>query len=155
VALLEKGTVVHENTDNENEHQQQQTTTVPIRTILLPDIAIPPASTTDQATASTGIQVIQMQGDVSQVDFSNSLYEKPSAISTYISVFHLVAVMSGDGERTKPFLYDRIATTSPASSLPIKGSALVIVTNHKYTLWAINFSIPFFHSSPSTITVWE
>jgi len=90
--ILNKGSVVSES-DGE----------VPLAKIILADIAFPPSlqPTIEKAIADKTVQVSKVQGDVSQKDFCDSLYTDACATDNlqHVSVFHLGAVMSGDGER--------------------------------------------------------
>lgn len=96
-AILKKGSLVSE-ADG----------AVPLSKLILADIAFPPTlqPTIVEATgANNGIDVEQVTGDVSSKDYCDSLYAKiedspsNSSIISAVSVFHLGAVMSGDGER--------------------------------------------------------
>lgn len=86
-ALLKKGTV-----------QAEPATAVPLAKLILADIAFPP---TLQPAIEQASQVEKVQGDVSSKDYCESLFAKIPADGTisHVSVFHLGAVMSGDGER--------------------------------------------------------
>lgn len=81
------------------------TTTATITNIILADIFFPEqmqpkiqqAKDNDNDDA---VVVTMMQGDISDTSYVNSLYEKAKTLdSNHLSIFHLGAVMSGDGER--------------------------------------------------------
>jgi NAD(P)-dependent dehydrogenase (short-subunit alcohol dehydrogenase family) len=82
-ALLETGTIGTEQGD------------VPITKLVLADIAFP---LTLQSTIEQSDIVKKCRGDVSDLAFVNSLYAE-TADAKNVSIFHLGAVMSGDGER--------------------------------------------------------
>jgi len=89
-SLLEQGSV-----------QTVETSTAPISHILLADIYFP--KTLSPALESSSL-VSKCQGDVSDKIYVDSLYEKAipkdrNQQDIHVSVFHLGAVMSGDGER--------------------------------------------------------
>lgn len=81
-SLLERGTV----------------SGVPITKLLLADIAFPP--TLQPKIEACPDLVTKLQGDVSEKSYCDKLYAQvPSTDVTHVSIFHLGAVMSGDGER--------------------------------------------------------
>jgi NAD(P)-dependent dehydrogenase (short-subunit alcohol dehydrogenase family) len=76
---------------------------VSISKLVLADIAFPPtlqpAIELEQSSSfGTASIVKKLQGDVSDKDFCNTLYAETEG-AQHVSVFHLGAVMSGDGER--------------------------------------------------------
>ena len=85
-ALLKKGTIEGEDAPSQ-----------PLAKLILADIAFPP--TLQPAIESSKEIVEQIQGDVSSKDYCESLYRKIPADAQHVSIFHLGAVMSGDGER--------------------------------------------------------
>ena len=89
-SLLKKGRLVTENDGEE----------VPLSKLILADIAFPPTlQPTIEEAAKAGL-VEQVTGDVSSRDYCDSLYQKiPTSSIQAVTVFHLGAVMSGDGER--------------------------------------------------------
>ena len=90
-ALLEKGSLRGANGDD-----------VPIKSMILADIFFPPTlQPTIEQHIKISSNVTKCQGDVSNVEFCNSLYDQipKDDTTTHVSVFHLGAVMSGDGER--------------------------------------------------------
>lgn len=82
-ALLEKGEI------------KSETAVHPISSLVLADIAFPP---TLQPAIEASNLVKKIQGDVSDPSYCDTLYAETSS-AAHVSVFHLGAVMSGDGER--------------------------------------------------------
>lgn len=82
-----------------------ETGTFPIQKLVLADIAFPP---TLQPTIEASPLVVKLQGDVSDPRYCDKLFDQANAtaksnedgiIIKHVSIFHLGAVMSGDGER--------------------------------------------------------
>lgn len=89
-ALLQKGTLT-------KEQQDGTLTQVDIGQIVLADIAFPP---TLQPLLETSDKVSRVQGDVSDSQFcTGKLFSLVTSETTCVSIFHMGAVMSGDGER--------------------------------------------------------
>jgi NAD(P)-dependent dehydrogenase (short-subunit alcohol dehydrogenase family) len=84
-ALLERGSIATE------------TGTAALHKLILADICFPP-QLQPILEAALSEQVQKFQGDVSDVAFCDSLYAEAKD-AAHVSVFHLGAVMSGDGER--------------------------------------------------------
>jgi nucleoside-diphosphate-sugar epimerase len=82
-ALIEAGNV------------KSETSVVPLIKLVLADIFFPP---TLQPAIEGSNLVMKIQGDVSDPAYCDKLYAE-TASATHVSVFHLGAVMSGDGER--------------------------------------------------------
>ncbi|KAI2507722.1 hypothetical protein MHU86_6721 [Fragilaria crotonensis] len=97
-ALLKKGTIHSECNNFSN-------VAVPISKMILADIhfsTLQPAI--QEAQLNLQVVVKMIQGDVSDSSFCDKLYDEAvvgteSSTTTQVSVFHLGAVMSGDGER--------------------------------------------------------
>jgi NAD(P)-dependent dehydrogenase (short-subunit alcohol dehydrogenase family) len=77
----------------------------PIQKLVLADIAFPP---TLQPTIEASPLVVKLQGDVSDPSYCDTLFDqtrmpaplkKEGILIQHVSIFHLGAVMSGDGER--------------------------------------------------------
>jgi NAD(P)-dependent dehydrogenase (short-subunit alcohol dehydrogenase family) len=77
----------------------------PIEKLVLADIAFPP---TLQPTIEASPLVVKLQGDVSDPSYCDTLFDqirmpaplnKEGILIQHVSIFHLGAVMSGDGER--------------------------------------------------------
>jgi NAD(P)-dependent dehydrogenase (short-subunit alcohol dehydrogenase family) len=82
-SLLQNGTV------------QSETATFSISKVVLADVAFPP---TLQPSIESSNIVIKIQGDVSKAEYCERLYAETETAG-HVSIFHLGAVMSGDGER--------------------------------------------------------
>lgn len=89
-ALLEKSTIRTENADG-------STQDVEISKIVLADIAFPPAM---QPAIEASKIVEKVKGDVSDVEFcKDKVFSYVSESIKHVSIFHMGAVMSGDGEK--------------------------------------------------------
>jgi len=89
-AILQKGMIMSEDQGP-----------VKVSHLVLADIVFPPTlqPTIETAKQSKEPVVEQITGDVSSTEYCNSLYAKIPSNTTHVSIFHLGAVMSGDGER--------------------------------------------------------
>ena len=92
-ALLKKGTI-----------ETETAGAVPLAKLVLADICFPDQlqptiAAAAAASKESSIVVVQKQGDVSSRDYCDSLFQEECSPYPHISVFHLGAVMSGDGER--------------------------------------------------------
>jgi NAD(P)-dependent dehydrogenase (short-subunit alcohol dehydrogenase family) len=84
-SLLETGTI------------KGETATFPIQKLVLADIQFPPVL---QPTIEASPLVVKLQGDVSDPRYCDKLFDETKAEDVqHVSIFHLGAVMSGDGER--------------------------------------------------------
>jgi NAD(P)-dependent dehydrogenase (short-subunit alcohol dehydrogenase family) len=89
-ALLEKSTICTENADGSTHNSA-------ISKIVLADIAFPP---TMQPAIEASEIVEQVKGDVSNAEFCKAqIFSHVSDSIKHVSIFHMGAVMSGDGER--------------------------------------------------------
>eukprot|EP00978_Attheya_sp_CCMP212_P021060 scaffold61089_cov59-Attheya_sp.AAC.7 len=86
--LLEKGSV--EGSDGG---------THPLEKLILADIAFPPVLQPTIEASSYSEIVHKVPGDVSDRGYCRSLFDEISPDTKHVSIFHLGAVMSGDGER--------------------------------------------------------
>ena len=71
---------------------------VALQKVILADIAFPPTLQPTIESAAPEL-VEKVTGDVSSKDYCDRLYQRIPATTTAVTVFHLGAVMSGDGER--------------------------------------------------------
>ena len=96
MCLLEKGTIRTEtSTDNATENTVE--TEVPISKLILADVYFSSLQPSIEQASATGL-VKKIQGDVSDPSYCDKLFAETES-ATHVSIFHLGAVMSGDGER--------------------------------------------------------
>lgn len=77
---------------------------VPIAKLILADVHFPetfltPALQETNTSTTTAPVVIKKRGSIADPEFCSSLFDKAAIQTPYVSLFHLGAVMSGDGER--------------------------------------------------------
>ena len=88
-SLLEKGRISNETKDGSSQLLE-------ISKVVLADIAFPP---TLQPVIEDSAMVVKVKGDVSDTGFCNDLFSHVTDSIKHVSIFHMGAVMSGDGER--------------------------------------------------------